>query len=75
MASGMSQKMEKLNDLEVFELLCKIDGGYRPTPAEGRALAERETLDLSYTQITALPRTKMPPYGGIFVFKAEGVFC
>ena len=45
------------NDRAVYELLCKIDGGYRPTPAEGRALAERETLNLSYTQITALPES------------------
>ena len=57
MASGMSQKMEKLNDLEVYELLRKIDWGYRPTPAEDRALAEREELNLSGTPITALPES------------------
>ena len=46
-----------LSDEAVYELLCKIDGGYRPTPEEGRALAERETLSLFGTRIIALPES------------------
>ena len=46
-----------LDGIEVYKLLRKIDGGYRPTAAERRALAERKFLDLRGAPITALPKS------------------
>ena len=42
-------------DMEVYELLCDIDGGYRPSEEERAVLSHRQRLDLFNTKITALP--------------------
>ena len=50
--------MEKreYSDIEVYELLCRIDKGYEPNEAEAEELTDRIILDLSGAQIAELPK-------------------
>ena len=47
----------KWTDKEVYALLCSIDEGYVPTKGERKMLSTRQSLDLGFTKITALPES------------------